>query len=169
MLAWLVVWQVLFCSWQRLLLHSKGVWILNTPDGAMSLRYPNWKREALRTTWHCIVFYALSFGIVQLLWPVLSKLTESWPKALPGIISGTAAFLLFWTITHMQRGQMNPLNYPYMILYGVVCLLFGLSTVPPSQYNTGSAALQMAFVLMLGWQIFQKHRRDRKPVLRLVA
>lgn len=112
--------------------------------------------EMLRTLRLVGISYVLGLLVVWLTWPVLSPLTAQWPVWLPALVSGVLSFLMLVVITHMERGQLDPQGYTFKILYLGVCLGFGLSTLPPSQYNTGMASMEMAFVMMLTWKIFRQ-------------
>jgi hypothetical protein len=119
--------------------------------------------EVAKTAFLCAVCYGLGFVVVQVTWPTLSGLSvvASMPSWLPATIaSGTAALLLF-VITHMERGQLDPMGYNFLMLYGIVCLGFGLSTLHPSQYNCGTAAMEMAFVFMCAWKAYTKYKGEK--------
>lgn len=114
-------------------------------------------KQILHTILLCAVCYALAFVFVTSSWPYLSPLTANWPIWLPAALSTSTGFFLFYVITHMERGQLNPQGYMFMFLYGLACLVFGLTALHPTQYNTGMATLQVAFVIMLSWKAGQKY------------
>jgi MFS-type transporter involved in bile tolerance (Atg22 family) len=116
--------------------------------------------QVLRTVLLCGVCYGLGHLTVMWLWPVLGPMTDAWNPKFPVILSSVTAGFLLFVITHMERGQLDPFGYSFLGLYALVCLMFGLSTLPKSQYNTGTAAMEMAFVYMCAWKMFVKYMKS---------
>lgn len=98
----------------------------------------------------CLAYYAAGWSTVQLLWPLLSALPfmQNVAPWIPALIANATAFLVLFTITHMQRGHIDPQRRNFLWIYMGICLAYSLSTLHPSQYNEGAASLQMAFVYM---------------------
>ena len=114
-------------------------------------------REGFKTAALCAFYYALAWLTVLLLWPPLSELDaiRQMPAWMPKVIANITAGLLLWTLVHMQRGGMDPRKRTYLVCFGVTCMLFGLSTLHPAQYNEGSACLQLAFFYQTVWAFFR--------------
>lgn len=118
--------------------------------------------EIWRTFRLCAVCLALGAATVWFLWPPLRGLTivQALPSEAPPVVAFITASLLLFVITHMERGHMDPRGYCFLMVYGLSCLAFGLSTIPASQNNYGTAVMEMAFVYMLLWKAFQKWRTN---------
>ena len=104
----------------------------------------------------CGISALIASAIVFPLWPLVSSHLSCIPEWLPPKFAMFAGITVFVVITHMQRGQLDPMRAPFKLLYAGACLLFAASTIPPSQYNAGTAVTEVAFVIMLGWKIIRK-------------
>lgn len=111
-------------------------------------------KEWLKTTAFCGVFCLIAAAIVFPLWPYLSALCVGL-KINVVAFALAAAFFMLVVVTHMKRGKIDSQGVNFSVLYGMACMFFCASTLLPTQYNAGTAVIEMAFCLMLGWDIYQ--------------
>jgi membrane protein implicated in regulation of membrane protease activity len=111
-------------------------------------------KEWLKTIAFCGVFCVIGSAIVFPLWPHLSALCAGLRINFVAFALAAAFFMLV-VVTHMKRGQIDSQGVPFSILYGIACMFFCGSTLLPTQYNAGTAVIEMAFCLMLGWDIYK--------------
>ncbi len=110
-------------------------------------------RKFLGTLLYCAVFYGAAWCTVQVAWPILAKYAEQFPPQLAQSVASWTSIALMVVLIHMQRGGLNPAKAPYLLLFGGTCLTFGLSTAHPSQFNAGTASLQLAFLYQCLWAL----------------
>lgn len=122
-------------------------------------------KEIVKTLGICALCYGLGWLTVQALWPLIGGLSfvQNLPAWLPGAVASCASLAVLFLITHMERGCIHPESDSFLFLYGAVCLSFSFSTALPGQFNVGTATVNMAFVYVVMWKLFQKHRAAKSP------
>ncbi len=117
--------------------------------------------EVLKTVTMCGISALIASAVVFPLWPLASSYMTFIPEWMAPVFAMFGGVSVFVVITHMQRGQLDPMRAPFKILYACACLMFAASTIPRSQYNTGTAVTEIAFVIMLVWKIVRKDEGKR--------